>query len=161
MVVRLGLEDDRQSVTAIDGARVFAGSLQDLGPLGGQLAQQRFRGLVGAVLTPQRAEHPELQVIRVATQGANDGTVLILLEGHGVELGPSHRQRHHTATRARAWMAERRTASPSSPPSTASQARSGCGIMPTTFPRALEIPAIFPSEPFGLAAAVTRPSEVQ
>src|SRR5207244_5485440 len=109
----------------------------------------------------QRPEQPQLPVIPGPTQGANDGTVTNPLEGHGVEPGPSQRQPHHTATRAKAWMAERRTASPSSPPSTASQARSGCGIMPTTFPRALEIPAIFPSEPFGLAAAVTRPSEVQ
>jgi len=78
------------SIADIDSPRVFARSLQDLGPLGWQLAQQRFRGLVGAVLTPQRAEHPELQIIRVASQGANDGTVLILLEGHGVEVGLSY-----------------------------------------------------------------------
>ena len=98
MIVRLDLEDDRQPVTDVDRPRVLAWSLEHVRALRRQLAQQRLRRLVGAVLTPQRAEHPELQVIRVATQGANDGTVLILLEGHGVELGPSHRQRRHTAT---------------------------------------------------------------
>lgn len=47
---------------------------------------------------------------------------------------------------------------PSVPPSSASAARSGCGIIPNTLRPGLQIPAIFSSEPLGLASAVTRPS---
>ena len=40
---------------------------------------------------------------------------------------------------------------PSMPPSAGSEDRSGWGIMPTTLPPALQMPAILSSEPFGLA----------
>src|SRR5207244_9998489 len=66
MIVRLDLEDDRQPVTDVDRPRVLAWSLEHVRALRRQLAQQRLRRLVGAVLTPQRAEHPELQAIRAA-----------------------------------------------------------------------------------------------
>ena len=46
---------------------------------------------------------------------------------------------------------------PSVPPRAASQHRSGWGIMPSTLPRSLIIPAMFSSEPFGLASSVTSP----
>src|SRR4029077_17588774 len=46
---------------------------------------------------------------------------------------------------------------PSVPPSSGPDALSGCGIMPTTLPPALQMPAILPSEPLGLADGETPP----
>ena len=46
---------------------------------------------------------------------------------------------------------------PSALPSAASQARSGCGIRPTTLRRALQMPAMLFSAPLGLAASVICP----
>ena len=46
------------------------------------------------MLTPHCAEHPELKIIRVAPKSADDGTVLILVEGHGFEPGLSNRHCH-------------------------------------------------------------------
>src|SRR5450759_1035188 len=57
-------------------------------------------------------------------------------------------------------ISERKITSPSADPSAASTARSGCGISPTTLRSRLHMPAIFASEPFGLAAASSRPSGV-
>ena len=42
-------------------------------------------------------------------------------------------------------------------PSSGSLARSGCGIMPSTLRPSLQMPAMFSSEPLGLASAVTSP----
>src|SRR2546428_416340 len=58
------------------------------------------------------------------------------------------------------WRAPLRFASiryPSVPPRSASTQRSGCGMRPTTLPSSFATPAIFPSDPFGFAAAVTTP----
>src|SRR2546423_8361372 len=46
---------------------------------------------------------------------------------------------------------------PSVPPRSASTQRSGCGMSPTTLPSSLATPAIFASDPFGLASSVTTP----
>src|SRR5271157_1313101 len=46
---------------------------------------------------------------------------------------------------------------PSVMPSSGAEARSGCGIMPRTLRPSLQIPAMFSSEPLGLAAEVTSP----
>src|SRR4029078_7335880 len=54
-----------------------------------------------------------------------------------------------------------KTNRPSAFPNSSSAERSGCGIMPSTFPSALRMPAILSREPFGLASTVTFPSEVQ
>src|SRR5215831_5251774 len=53
------------------------------------------------------------------------------------------------------------TSRPSSLPNLSSAQRSGCGIIPNTFPSALRIPAILSMEPFGFASAATLPSGVQ
>src|SRR5580658_2519540 len=50
---------------------------------------------------------------------------------------------------------------PSAEPSKASLERSGWGIMPSTFRPSLQIPAIFSSDPLGLASGVIRPSGAQ
>src|SRR5271157_95012 len=46
---------------------------------------------------------------------------------------------------------------PSVMPSSGAEARSGCGIMPRTLRPSLQIPAMFSSEPLGLASEVTSP----
>src|SRR5580658_1862832 len=46
---------------------------------------------------------------------------------------------------------------PSVHPSSASAARSGCGIMPTTLRPGLQMPATLSSDPFGFAAALISP----
>lgn len=53
---------------------------------------------------------------------------------------------------------DRNIASPSGRPSAGSQARSGCGIIPSTLPLSLTTPAISRTEPFGLAPAASAPS---
>src|SRR5215469_200219 len=50
---------------------------------------------------------------------------------------------------------------PSTPPSSVSLARSGCGIIPSTFLSGLEIPAILSSEPLGLASGIVSPAAVE
>src|SRR5205807_4116592 len=55
---------------------------------------------------------------------------------------------------------DRKIVKPSALPSRSSQARSGCGIKPKTFPSGLQIPAIFSIDPFGLAEGSIRPSDV-
>ena len=46
---------------------------------------------------------------------------------------------------------ERRSTSPSSEPSSAEVARSGCGMRPTTLPASLAMPAMASIDPFGLS----------
>jgi predicted ATPase len=56
---------------------------------------------------------------------------------------------------------ERKSARPSLQPSALSEARSGWGIMPSTFPSRFVIPAMLLSEPFGFDSSVTAPPESQ
>jgi hypothetical protein len=53
------------------------------------------------------------------------------------------------------------TLKPSVPPSSGSAARSGWGIIPRTLPPGLQIPAMFSSDPLGLASEVIWPSSVE
>ena len=53
------------------------------------------------------------------------------------------------------------TLKPSVHPSSGSAERSGCGIIPTILPPGLEIPAMLPSEPLGLAVSVMSPDGVE
>jgi len=64
-------------------------------------------------------------------------------------------------TRARCAASERKNPSPSVDPSNGSMARSGCGIIPSTLPPALMIPAMLRAEPLGLASGDTSPSSLQ
>ena len=50
---------------------------------------------------------------------------------------------------------------PSVPPNSASLARSGCGIMPSTLRPALQMPAMLSSDPLGLASGVMSPAVVE
>src|SRR3989449_8467662 len=56
MVVALHLEDDRPAVADVDGARVLAGTLEQVRRARGQPAQEHTGGLVGAVLRPEGGE---------------------------------------------------------------------------------------------------------
>ena len=49
---------------------------------------------------------------------------------------------------------------PSALPSAGSQARSGCGIRPTTLRASLQMPAIALTDPFGFASSSTSPAAV-
>jgi len=62
--------------------------------------------------------------------------------------------------RAKLPTIDRKITNPSSDPSRASLARSGCGINPITLRSRLQIPAMLASEPFGFAAGSSRPSGV-
>ena len=87
----------------VDDAGVLAGALQHLRALGGELAQEDARVLVGAVLGPERGEKAQLGEARLATEPANDAVVLLggeavaegellrdLRLGAGHPLGPGH-----------------------------------------------------------------------
>src|SRR5262249_14858792 len=67
----------------------------------------------------------------------------------------------HQARTAACSSIERQMTRPPSPPISASEARSGWGIIPSTLLPALRIPAMFSMEPLGLAARVVSPSGVQ
>src|SRR5262245_18384699 len=56
---------------------------------------------------------------------------------------------------------ERKSARPSLQPSALSEARSGWGIMPSTFPSRFVIPAMLLRDPFGFDSSVTAPLESQ
>ncbi len=64
MVVRLGLEGDRDSAAEIDHARVLAGSLQHPLAAARQALEQPRRVLVAAVLGPEQREDRELEIVR-------------------------------------------------------------------------------------------------
>src|SRR5262249_47096406 len=99
----------------------------------------------------ENLQHPPVLVARQAMLRGQRGGDLLLL---------------HVAIRAgsprSSAIADRNRARPSSPPlpSSASTARSGWGMRPTTLPRALVTPAMFCCEPLGLAAADASPSGV-
>ena len=56
---------------------------QDLRPGAGEEAQQRLAVLVAAVLAPHRAEHAQLDVVRLAVQQRDD--LVVLGDGEGDE----------------------------------------------------------------------------
>ena len=72
VVVRLDLERHRQAVADVDDPGVLARAHQQVRALGGQLAQQLLRVLVGAVLRPHQREHRQLERVRLAAQALAD-----------------------------------------------------------------------------------------
>src|SRR5581483_6648624 len=110
---------------------------------------------VAAVLRPHHREDPELGEVRLAPEKADDPFVLVGLEAVAFE-----RLLVHGHAVANAFTIDSRMTSPSTLPSRGSQARSGCGIMPTTLRRSLQMPAFAWTDPFGFAASSRRPSGV-
>ena len=80
VIVRFDLEDSRQPVADVDGARVLARSLQDARTGRRQLLQMDARALVAAVLGPHHGEDAELGQRRLPLHRAHDALVLVGLE---------------------------------------------------------------------------------
>src|SRR5215211_3609374 len=160
MVVRLHLERDRETVAQIDHARVLPWAHQHARPLGGQLAQQLARVLVGTVLRPHEREDRELECVRLAPETPDD---LLVLGVGEAELAMRRRRLGHAAP-ARGEPAglnperssetcatsESKSLPPSVEPVSGSTACSGCGISPNTFFCRLATAAMLRSDPLGL-----------
>ena len=171
------LRRQREPIPQVHDAGVLTGALQHLGALGGEITQEDAGVLVGAVLGPERGEEAQLGEARLATEPADDAVVLLggeaVAEGklfRDLRLGPGHPV--PTSRRSvlpleegpvldQAGEEEWKMASPSMPPTAFSAARSGWGIRPSTVPSSLTTPAMFSSEPLGLASLVRRPSSSQ
>jgi len=103
-----------------------------------------------------RASDEHILIVRVLRARRAPGrSLLIPLRSHVAE---KRRLTGHAPTifsgflfPFRAFSIDRKINRPSSLPRTSSVQRSGCGIMPSTLPSALMIPAILSSEPFGFA----------
>src|SRR5262249_32165855 len=144
----------------VDDAGVLAGALDDARPARRQPAQVDARRLVRAVLAPHDAEDAELGVGRRAAEDLVHATELVgaepvLLRRRFVDRGFFFRRAH--TRRPISARSEANSILPSSEPSSASLARSGCGIRPNTLPRALHVPAMLATEPLGLAPSETPP----
>ncbi len=76
MVVRLGLERDRDAVAQVDHAGILARALEH--PFAGrrQPLQEQRRVLVAAMLRPEQGKHGELEVVRRTTKQFADTVVL-------------------------------------------------------------------------------------
>src|SRR5690606_15374786 len=104
-----------------------------------------------AVLGPHHRENPELGQRGLAAQGGNDAVVLLRFESVSFEKGrvncahdrgvPQRKDRYAVSAPldASAATTDSKRTSPSSLPSAASQARSGCGIRPTTLRVSLQM----------------------
>src|SRR4029077_2194125 len=110
------------------------------------------------VFRPEHPEHPELDRIRRPPELLNDDAVLLRRERDLPQPAGVHGvQAHETSTLSAPPATDRKSLRPSAPPSSGSAQRSGWGIIPSTLPRLLTIPAMLCSEPFGLALGTTRP----
>src|SRR5262249_52951074 len=78
MVMRFDLVCNGQAIADIDDAGIFAGALQDGGPLCRKTPQMDARTLVAAVLAPHHAEDAELREVRFALQNADNLLVFAL-----------------------------------------------------------------------------------
>src|SRR5690349_5526032 len=82
MVVRLDLERHRHAVPDRDDPGVLAWPLEHVRRLGGQRTKQGSRMLVGAVLTPERTDDPQLGERRLAAKHVDE--TIVLAEGEPV-----------------------------------------------------------------------------
>ena len=126
MIVGLDLEDCSPTASDADRARVFARALQHGRACGRQLAQQLLRGLVGAVLRPQHAEHSQLDVVGRSLEGLDDDAVLVGRERDLAQTPLIHLFQAQTVSNSTALcITERNSLRPSVPPSSGSAQRSG------------------------------------
>src|SRR6185295_6093163 len=110
------------------------------------------------VLGPHHREDSQLGQVRLASHERDDAFVLIGLQTVAFENGGvNHRCKARLSAERNAQTMESKITQPSTPPSSASQARSGCGIMPTTLRAPLQSAAIALTDPFGFHASSTRP----
>ena len=160
------LRTHSQPVADVDRAGVLARPLQHARAAGREALQQRARVLVAAVLAPHRAEHAQLDQVRLAAQQLQDQRVLARARARRRAVGVVRRVRSSTHSHGRhpqqcrtpgiRRRADRRCcpAAGRGPLGVRHQRRRRCRA-------ALVIPAIRPGEPFGLAAALTLPSASQ
>ena len=137
------------------------------GPGGRQRLEMHARALVAAVLRPHHREQAELQQVGLAAHQLLDALVLVRLDAVAFENGAVDHCHTREAWALGAWGLEARrsaftadasTTRPSALPSASSEARSGCGIRPTTLRWRLQMPAMLLSEPFGFQSAPTSPA---
>src|SRR3954453_5871541 len=163
MIVGLDLEGYGPALGQPQHACVFTGTLHHLGPASGKGLQNRPGVLVGAVLRPECGEDPQLGEGWSSAQDLEDAAVfelvkVVLPHQFGGDQ-PFSRSRDNLAGRAgdagdrqyrssdvaASWCEETgevKNPAPPVRPSSRSIARSGCGIIPTTFPSAFEMPAM-------------------
>ena len=78
VVVRLDLHHDADAVADVDRAGVLAAhAREDARAAVGEQPQERLAVLIAAVLAPHRAEHAELDLVRLAAQLLDDQAVLL------------------------------------------------------------------------------------
>ncbi len=88
VVVRFDLHHDAEAVADVDGARVFRAHLgEDVVAAGWEQLQERFAVLVAAVLAPERAEHPELDFVGLASELLDQEVVFSAGKRDGIEGG--------------------------------------------------------------------------
>jgi DNA helicase-2/ATP-dependent DNA helicase PcrA len=116
----------------------------------------RWDGDIERLLAEARRAHAE--VVDVSLPGSLSATALARMrddpESFAREVRIAEGVRRHTSSVARPAAAARRlfnSTTPSLEPSSASEARSGWGMSPTTLPVALQIPAMSSRLPFGLS----------
>ena len=86
VVVGFDLERDAEPVADVDDAGVLLADLrQDVLALGREHLEERAAVLVAAVLGPERAEHAELDLVRLAVEQIDDAVVLLARERELVE----------------------------------------------------------------------------
>ena len=164
VVVRFDLHHRHPAAANLDRPGVLVAERgEDVLALGGKVVKQRAGVLVAAVLAPERADHAQLNLSRRALKQLAGADVFIAAERDLRQRLVVNRRRrvvvrHRQPQRS---MIERQIRLPSSPPSSGSEARSGCGIMPSTLPCSLSSPAMSCSEPLGLASLPTAPSASQ
>jgi len=150
--VGLDLEDRSQAFADVNRTGVLARTLQNLRAVRRKRSQMNTRTLVTAVLGPHHREDAQLGQIRLTPHEGDDAVIFVRFDAVTFKrLLIDH-------AGANALTMDSRMTRPSVPPSADSHARSGCGIIPTTLRRSLQIPAIACSEPFGFDSSEMVPS---
>ena len=155
MVMALHLEDRGQPFADIDDTGVLARAADHPGRFRRQAPQPFARRFIGAMLAPHHRENAELGDVGLAPQNIDHLAVFFRAQpmaGDDVGWVGDIGRHQPSASTSPSNMAR-----PSVPVRRASASRSGWGIMPSTLPASLVIPAILAKDPLGLAAAVTSP----
>ena len=126
VVVALHLEHHRIPFADINHAGVFARPLNHSGSCDRQPAQMRPRGFVRAVFAPHYGEDSQFYEIGIAAKQFLDPAIFI--RGKTVRADQISGDGCHESASSRLWNIAR----PEVEPSSGSQARSGCGINPST-----------------------------
>jgi hypothetical protein len=119
------------------------------------------------VLRPHDGEHSKLGGVRLAPEELDDAIVFGVADAGRRDLparlpaGLSRAPAPRLTSAPTVFIAptlDSKISRPSTPPTSGSHARSGCGIMPTTFLASLQMPAIALTEPFGFHRSSSVPA---